>query len=444
MTTPHEPESQSGATEPLHLHRWTDRRVVAVACAALASGFGQFGVIAALGDVARDFGRIIPGGSITDQVGLSGTELGIGLAIIRISSLASLPIIGLADRFGRRSLLLATLSTGLALTVVAALSPGYWWFVVLFALGRPLLSSTNALTEVIAAEQTDARGRAAAIALVTAGYGVGAGLTAVIHSLASSALGFRGLFALALVPLALVPFLRRWIEEPDRFRVAAVEAERPRPVLGPVGPRFRRRLVVIALIGFSASVITGPANSYVFVYAQNVLHQPGYVTAAMVLGAGLAGLGGLVGGRWLADHLGRRPTGTLGMIGMALFGMLAYQGSSAALVVGYILGVMAGSVFAPAIGALLAELFPTSVRASVAGWWVAAGVLGAVLGLVVFGATADIGNRFGFAAVLTFAPAALVAGLFWMVPETRGREPEDLWPISQAQAGDDLDAGMAP
>jgi MFS family permease len=441
MTPPHHPESQSGPSAPLRLHRWTDRRVVGVACAALASGFGQFGVIAALGDVARDFGRVIPGGSITDQVGLSGTELGIGLAIIRIASLASLPIIGLADRFGRRSLLLATLSVGLALTVVAALSPGYWWFVVLFALGRPLLSSTNALTEVIGAEQTDARDRAAAIALVTAGYGVGAGLTAVIHSLASSALGFRGLFALALVPLALVPFLRRWIEEPDRFRVAAVESERLRPVLGPVGPRFRRRLVVIALIGFAASVITGPANSYVFVYAQNVLNQPGYVTAAMVLGAGLAGL---LGGRWLADHLGRRPTGTLGMIGLALFGTLAYQGSSVALVVGYILGVMAGSVFAPAIGALLAELFPTSVRASAAGWWVAAGVLGAVLGLVVFGAAADIGNRFGVAAVLTFAPAALVAGLFWMVPETRGREPEDLWPTFPAQTGDDLDAGMAP
>ena len=393
-----------------------------MAWAAVASGFGQFGVIAALGDVARDLGGVVPGGTITDQVGLSSTELGIGLAVIRMASLASLPIVGLADRFGRRSLLLSTLSVGLALTVVAALSPGYWWFVVIFALGRPLLSSTNVLTEVIAAEQTDARDRAAAIALVAAGYGVGAGLTAVIHSLASSTLGFRGLFGLALVPLALVPFLGRWIEEPDRFRVTAVEPERPRPVLGPVGLRYRKRLVIMALIGFATSVITGPANSYVFLYAQNVLHQRGYVTAAMVLGAGVAGLAGLLVGRWLADHLGRRPTGALGMIGLALFGMLAYQGSKSALVVGYILGVMAGSVFAPAIGAVLAEIFPTSVRASVAGWWVAAGVLGAVLGLVVFGATADIGSRFGMAAVLTFAPAALVAGSVLDGPRDTGAD----------------------
>ena len=68
------------------------------------------------------------------------------------------------------------------------------------------------------------------------------------------------------------------------------------------------------------------------------------------------------------------------------------------------------------------------MRASVAGWFLVAGVLGAVVGLVVFGAVAQVGNRFSLAAVVTFLPASLAAGLFWRVPETRGREPEDLWP----------------
>src|ERR1019366_5497967 len=122
--------------------------------------------------------------------------------------------------------------------------------------------------------------------------------------------------------------------------------------------------------------------------------------------------------------------------GFALSGGPAYAGSRPALVVGYILGVMSGSVFAPAAGSLLTELFPTSVRASVTGWWVASGVIGAVVGLVVFGAAADVGNRFAVAAVLTFLPAALMAGLFWLVPETRDREPEDLWPAPTAGAGD--------
>ena len=116
------------------------------------------------------------------------------------------------------------------------------------------------------------------------------------------------------------------------------------------------------------------------------------------------------------------------MVGIAVFGAIAYAGGSTALVLGYVLGVLSGSVLAPAAGALVNELFPTAVRASVSGWVLFAGVLGASVGLVVFGAVADAGTRFGVAAVVTFLPVAALAALFWCVPETRGREPEDLWP----------------
>jgi len=415
-------------TPGLHLHGWRDPVVIGVAVAAMASGFGQFGVVAALGDVARTFGQVTHGATLTDQAGLSGTELGVGLAVIRLSSIGALPLAGLADRFGRRSMLLTTVVVGLVATVVAAASPGYWWFVVVFALGRPFLSATNALSQVVAAEQTGSGQRARAVALVTAGYGVGAGLTAVIHSLASSALGFRGLFALAVVPLLAVPFIARWVTEPDRFAVAAAGHDHPMPVLGAVGPRFRNRLLILAGLSFAVAVITGPANTFIFLYAENVRHLAGGLTAAMVVAAGITGLGGLLVGRWLADRLGRRPTGALGMVGIAVFGALAYSGTSVALVVGYVLGVLSGGVLAPAAGALVNELFPTAVRASAAGWWLVAGVLGAVGGLVAFGALADVGNRFSLAALVLFLPAALAATLFWCVPETKGREPEDLWP----------------
>ena len=414
----------------LRLHRWNDRAVVAVAIAAFASGFAQFGVVAALGDVARGFGQVNLGATLADQAGLSGTSLGIGLAIMRLASLGALPITGLADRFGRRRMLLVTVGLGLAMTAAAAASPSYWWFVAIFASGRPLLSATNALAQVTAAEETGSADRAKAVALIAAGYGTGAGVVAIVHSLAERAIGFRGVFVLALVPLALLPLLSRWISEPDRFAVAAAGSEHPVPVLGAVARPFRRRLVVIAVLAFAVSVITGPANSFVFLFAQNFLHQRGIVTAAMVVGAGAAGLVGLLVGRWLADRVGRRLTGALAMVAVALFATLTYTGSAPALLTGYILGVFAGSVFAPAAGSLVNELFPTSVRASVAGWSLAAGVLGATAGLVIFGAVAEVVHRFAVAGLVTFLPAALVMALFWLLPETRGVEPEDLWSAS--------------
>lgn len=428
------PAHAEGSAE-LHLHRWTDRAVVAVAVLALAAGFGQFGVVAALGDVSTQLGHVGTGGSIADKVGLSATNLGIGLAVIRLASLGSLPLIGAADRLGRRRVILVVTIAGLAFTVVAGASPAYWWFVAVFALGRPLLSATNALAGVMAAEETGARDRAAAVAMVAAGYGVGAGLSAVVHSLASGSLGFRGIFALAVVPLVAVLLLRRWVEEPSRFMVADAAPDHPTPVLGAVGAAYRGRVVVLCLITFTISVVSGPANSFVFLYAQDVLHQAGYVSALMVVGAGVVGLGGLLAGRWLSDHVGRRPTGAVAIVGISLSATLAYTGSSAALVVGYVLGVLAGSFLAPALGSLLAELFPTSVRASATGWSVTASVLGAVGGLVAFGAIADVGNRFAAAADVTFLPVVCAAALFWLLPETKGREPEALWPDHSESGG---------
>jgi len=395
---------------------------------ALASGFGQFGAVAALGDVAQHFGRIVHGTSIADQAGLSGTELGVGLAILRFASLGGLPLSGLADRIGRRKVLVGSAALGLSFTVLAALSPGYWWFVVIFALGRPLLSATNAVAQVCAAEETASSDRAKAIALIAAGYGVGSGLTAVIYGLWKSTLGFRGLFALSLVPLLAILLIRRRLVEPGRFAVAAASAQHIVPVLGAVGPRYRRRLVTVTSIALAVGVVTGPANSFVFVYAQNVLKLSGDTTAAMVVVASVFGLSGLLLGRFLADRFGRRPTGALSMVAMALSAVVTYSGSKTALLVGYELAVLSASTFAPAAGSLANELFPTEIRASVAGWNVAASVVGAVIGLVVFGAVADVGNRFAVGAAVTFLPVVLATALFALLPETRGREPEDLWP----------------
>jgi putative MFS transporter len=302
--------------------------------------------------------------------------------------------------------------------------------VAIFACGRPLLSATNALAQVTAAEQTASTDRARAVALIAAGYGAGAGVIAIVHSLAAGTLGFRGVFVLALVPLALLPLLGRWIAEPDRFTVAVARSGHPIPVLGAVARPYRRRLAVVVILAFAVSVITGPANSFVFLVAQNVLRQAGIVTAGMVAGAGVAGLAGLLTGRWLADRAGRRLTGALAMVTVALCATVTYTGSAPALLAGYIGGVFAASVFAPAAGSMVNELFPTPVRASVAGWSLAAGVLGAVTGLVAFGAAAGGGHRFAAAGLVTFLPPALIMVLFWLLPETRGREPEDLWPAT--------------
>ena len=432
-STPGDPGADASSARRIRLHGWHHPAILAVAAATVAAGFAQFGATTALGDVARAFGETSDGTSVVARVGLSGTTLGIGLAIVRLASLASLPLAALADSYGRRRMLLGCVTGGLAVTALAALSPGYWWFVALFAFGRPMLSATNAIAVVVAAEETETRDRAKAIALMTAGYGIGAGLTALVRGVAGDGLGFRGLFALAVVPLAAVPLLARRLEEPDRFqRLRAAEepqlaAARP-AILGRVRAGLRPRLWLLAVLAFSIAFVTGPMNTFLFVYAENALGMSRSATAAMVLAAGPIGLAGLLIGRWAADRLGRRITAAGAQAMVALAGMLTYSGSRTAVATGYLLAILVASAYAPSFGALSAELFPTSVRATVAGWLVAAGVLGAVAGLVAFGLLTDALASFATAAVLICAPVVLTCVLFARLPETRGLELEQSAP----------------
>ncbi|HEX6674047.1 MAG TPA: MFS transporter [Actinomycetes bacterium] len=424
----------------LRLYRWYDPAIVVTALLAGSAGFAQFGVSSALADVARSFGQPTgTGSSVAANVGLSFTVLGIGLAIIRLAALGSLPLSGLADRLGRRRVLLGCTAGGLAISALAAFSPGYWWFVALFALGRPLLSGTNAVSGVIAAEETRSPDRAKAIALVTAGWGAGTGAIAVVRGLAGDALSWRGLFALLVVPLALIPLFSRWLEEPDRFRRSRAGAgpsradgsgalPRPGRFLARPSPALRPRLWLITLLTAMLGFVTGPANAMMFVYDESVLGLPRSETAAMVAAAGVLGLAGLVAGRWAADHLGRRLTaGTMQAV-IALAAVVTYSGPSAAAIGGYLAAICAASVFSPAAGALATEMFPTGVRATVAGWMSVGGVLGAVCGLVAFGLLVTAINSFWVATVMVALPVVALCPLYGRFPETLGMELEESAP----------------
>lgn len=413
------------------LHTWLQAPVISLAVVVIASGFGQFAATAALGDVARAFGDVTPGTSVAEQAGLSGTMLGLGLAAIRLASLASLPLAGLADRRGRRTIVLGFTAIGLAVTALAALSPTYWWFVALFAVSRPFLSATNAVAQVAAAEHTSAGQRVRAMALVTGGYALGGGLVVVIRGIGGQAVGFRGVFALALVPLALLPVLARHLTEPDRYQIQAAAApagpgaSSRLPVLDALRGERGRRLLALMVVAFAVAFVTGPANSFVFVYLENVLGLSRAVSAVVVVAALPAGLIGLVLGRWAADTIGRRVTAGVALAGIATAGVLTYSGSSGAAIGGYLAAVLAGAAFAPALAALAAELFPTSVRASVAGWLVAVGVVGAAAGLLAFGTLADRLDGFAPAAIFVAAPALAATLVFTRLPETRGLELEE-------------------
>ncbi|MEX2586831.1 MAG: MFS transporter [Actinomycetota bacterium] len=405
---------------------WIHPAVVPPALLAVAAGYAQFVATASLADVATGFGISSSEG---DQLRLTGTTLGVGLAVIRLGSLAALPLASRADRAGRRMLILICTVLGLSLTAVAAVAPAFWVFVAILALARPLLSAANAVAVVISAEVTRSAERSKAVALVGAAYAVGAGLTVLLRAVLGDSLGFRPLFALALVPMVIILLYARRLTEPDLFRnLPAQSLPSARFLLSPVPRAWRGRLGLICLLTGAAALVTGPANTFVFFFAETVQDLDPSVMAQAVLAAGPLGLAGLIAGRWTADHLGRRVSAAVSLTAVAAAAVVTYTTGPAGVVAGYLGAMFAASVYTPASGALGTELFPTAMRSTAAGWITASGVIGAVAGLALFGYLADTAGSYGRASILIAIPVMLLSVLYARLPETRGKEldSEDL------------------
>jgi MFS family permease len=415
---PQDREAVRGSRRPT----WLTVPMITVSALSVAAGVGQFAVTTVIGDVAAHFGEPGAGDEAIAQLGLPTTTIGIALAIIRLASLASLPAAAMADRLGRRTVLLTVAAFGLALTSLSALAPGFWWYVAMVAFARPALSTVNALAGVVAAEEADSRGRSAALALIAAAYGLGSGIVSIGRGLLPEATSFRVVMAFSLIPLLLLPLLARKVREPSI-------ASRRGPAVGLPGrvPRaYAGRVALLAGLTGTVALATGPGFTYLFVYGEGVLGASPLLLSTLVLGAGPAGLTGILIGRWGADHLGRTLTAGASMAATGGSVAYAYAGQPRDLIIGYLLAITASSSFAPPTGALVAELVPTAIRATVAGWETVAGVLGAVVGLTSFGVLADLTGGFSAAARMIGILLAVVAIGFWWLPETLGVELEDL------------------
>jgi MFS family permease len=189
---------------------------------------------------------------------------------------------------------------------------------------------------------------------------------------------------------------------------------------------MRAKVVLIAALAGVLAIATGPGFTYLFVYGEGVLGASPLFLSTLVLGAGPAGLVGILLGRWGADRFGRRLTAGLGMAVTGAGVTYAYAADTTELAIGYLVAIAASSAWAPPAGALAAELVPTRIRATVAGWMTVAGVLGAVIGLTSFGVLADLTGGFANAAMAIGAVVAVAAVGFARLPETRGTELESL------------------
>ncbi|MGI9119954.1 MAG: MFS transporter [Acidimicrobiales bacterium] len=390
------------------------------------------GVLAAASVVAGYLGTLLTQ-TITfaaDEFEVGNHAQGYALAVVRLGILAAIALVALADRRGRRPLLLACAAGGCLTAASGALAPSLAWLSASQVLARSFTTALAVLITIVAAEEMPRGSRAYGISLLGMAGGLGAGVCVMALPLAD--LGSRGWRLLYLLPLVGLPLTRgiaRHLSESRRF--SAVHA-----IAGLAG--HGARLALLAASAFLLAVFTAPASQF---QNQFLRDERGFSASRIALFTVLtvtpASVGIIAGGR-LADVRGRRLVGAVGLAGGVGATVAMFASTGWPLWAWSVVGSVVGGATLPALGVYGPELFPTSLRGRANGLIGLLGVLGSITGLLTVGVLSDrLGGLGPALGALALGPAVLVVLVLAAYPETAQVElealnPEDLPPVHRA------------
>jgi MFS family permease len=254
-------------------------------------------------------------------------------------------------------------------------------------------------------------------------------LAAATTALILPRFGWRVLFLVGVLPALITVLIQRKVKEPEIWM--------NRTAMSPISVLFRPPLLKRT---FLATCLT---TSVLFAYWGLATWLPGFLSAPKSQGG--AGLDILHTSAWIftmqfgaflgyvsfgvsADRFGRRPTFFVYVLAAAILGPIygltpRWAGASAEtwlLALGPFIG-FCGTGFFALFGAMLAELYPTSIRGTAQGFVYNTGRAISALAPFAVGAIAD---RKGIGAALALNSAFFLVGsvLIFTLPETKNTE----------------------
>lgn len=377
-------------------------------------------------------------GGIIATFGLSDVEAGSLSTITLFGAVLGGIIFGsLADRYGRVRVLTWTVLIFAVFTGLSSIAQGYWDMAAYRFIAGIGIGGEFGIGMALAAEAVPANQRARATSWVGVGFQIGVFAAAIVSAPVIALWGWRALFVIGLFPAIFAFVIRRGVEEPDKF----VQSQRGQTA-GESGdsaelPTFGAKIRALVKdkatvkITFALIVLSTVQN---FGYFGIIAWLPNYLSEKMDLGVTKGSLwtavtvigmlaGILIFGQ-VADRLGRRPAFWIFQAG-AIVSILVYSqmtDPSALLIGGFFMGAFANGMLG-GHGALLAEMYPTQVRASAQNVVFNIGrALGGLAPVVI----ALLADSFGFAFALALLPTIYIIQFLamFLLPEKRGVELE--------------------
>jgi MFS family permease len=371
------------------------------------------------------FALVLP--SLSAELGLTRAEGGLLGSVMLVAAAAGGVLSGrIADRFGRTRALMLSIALYSVFTFLCGFATSLAQFVILrvflgFGMGGVWTSGA-----ALVSESWPASSRGRALGFMQSGWAIGYAAAVLVAGAVQPRFGWRAVFFLGILPAFFALWVQRRVAEPAIWRDAPAAAR----ASGGFGTLFRSGIARLTL------ALTLMNTCTLFAWWGFNLWLPSYLKSSPAQGgAGLSGasttwyLFVMQAGMWVgyvtygfvSDRIGRKVTYVVYLLSAAalLAVYVTVRQPVALLVLGPLVAFAATGYFS-GFGAVTAEIYPTSIRATAQGFTYNIGRLASAAAPYLVGTLADT-RGFG-TALLVCSAAFLTAALFWLwIPETRGR-----------------------
>ena len=367
--------------------------------------FDFFILVFVLLPVAHDFGRSVPAVALTLTASLAMRPLGafaFGL---------------LADRYGRRKLLIWNILFYSAIEVLSGLAPTYGVFLVLRLLYGVGMGGEWGVGASLALESVPAKWRGVLSGILQEGYAAGYLLAAVAYALIFPHVGWRVMFFVGGLPGLLSLFVIVKVKETEAWRQSRTDWTTYRRAIFAHRKLFLYLIALMAMMNFMSHGTQDMYPTFLRLQRHFSVHATSVITIVSMVGA-IAG--GLCFGLY-SDHFGRKRSMVTAVLLAVLAVPLWVLGSTLGLVLvgAFLMQFMVQGAWG-VIPAHLNELSPGQLRAFFPGF---AYQLGVLIASSVGYVEALLAQHFSYSQSMGYLAVGLLligAAVIAVGPEARG------------------------
>src|SRR5215469_1619595 len=336
----------------------------------------------------------------------------------------------LADRVGRKPLLMMSIGWYSVCNFIAGLAPTFWVLFVFRALLGIGMGAEWPVGAALSMETWPTRSRGFMGAVLQGSWGIGFLLSSGLYALLYNLIGWRGLLIIGVLPALALIYIRIFIKEPpvwvENRQQQRLQHREVRTPLFSIFKLSMLRNTLTACFMMASAFVLYYANYALFAtHLQLDLHlSPALVALPIALANALFFLSSIFWG-WVAERLGRRAAIVIpAVLGVPTAFLYLMTQDYTLVVIGFGLqGMFACGGMHAQYPAYLSERFPTEVRATAVAFCFHQGAIwgGLISPLLVWYATTHQIGLSGPILVTTIVGLAVFLVAVLLSPETKGR-----------------------